>query len=83
MKISVTYFIEQCAFLVSAIDSNLGMLCFKQTVESEGFFCHFGFPLIVGSFWCVIPIPVNMLQKQKWHYCLLSMPYCTYIGFVA
>ena len=52
-------------FLVLQFYINLGMLCFKQTVESERFFCHFGFPLIVGSFWCVMPTPVNMLHKQK------------------
>ena len=36
-----------------------------QTGESEGFFCHFGFPLLVGSFWCVMPFPVNILQNKK------------------
>ena len=41
------------------------MLCFMQTGESEGFFCHFGFPLLVGSFWCVMPLPVNILQNNK------------------
>ena len=36
-----------------------------QTEESEGFFCHFGFPLLVGSFWCVMPLPVNILQNKR------------------
>jgi hypothetical protein len=36
-----------------------------QTGESEGFFCHFGFPLLVGSFWCVMPLTVNILQNLK------------------
>ena len=36
-----------------------------ETGESEGFFCHFGFSLLVGSFWCVMPFPVNMLQNKK------------------
>ena len=61
---------------------SLGRLCFKQTVECEGFFCDFGFSLIVGNFWCVMPIAVNLLQKQKFHYSLLNMPYCMNIRFV-
>ena len=47
------------------------MLRFMQTGESEGFFCHFGFPLLVGSFWCVMPLPVNILQNKKLQIALL------------
>ena len=58
------------------------MLCFKQTGESEGFFCHFGFPLIVGSFWCVMPVPVIFFAEAQISLLLMQYAVLYYIGVV-
>ena len=70
LDISITFLFMlylqlNCNLLFWNLNRNLGMLCAMQTEKSEDFFCHFGFPLLVGSFWCVMPFPENILQNKN------------------
>ena len=79
----VTYFIEQCVFDVSAILCQFRHALFQADSGVWGVFLPLRFS---PHSWLFLVCYANFskyVAETEIHYCLLSMPYCTFISFVA